>query len=201
MPEIKTVKYDIPEPKKGRKPFGYWRDKYKPEYADIASRLAAVGFTEKDIAHTLGVTDTAIKSWKHSFDSFREACENGKHDQLKRMAAKAMLESVGYDYQSKKTRIIKDTDGNIQKIEETVFDNHQSPNPNLILFLMCNLSSQLGLEGIDAWKSRQKMEIENRNINLTISGELVSDQINKLAGRLLGESETKQVESKIVDNE
>jgi len=116
--------------------------------------------------------------------------------------AKAMLESVGYDYKTKRVEVVKNPDGSIKQTKEVTFDNHQSPNPNLILFLMCNLSSQLGLEGIESWKSRQKMEIENKNINLTITGELVGEQITKLAGRLIGEEdkEVKQVESTVIES-
>jgi hypothetical protein len=193
----KIIDYELPEPKKGRKPYGFWRDRYNPEYADIASRLSAVGFTESDIAHTLGVEKKAIKAWKHAFPQFKEACENGKHDQLRRMAAKAMLEAVGYNYKTHKKETTYNADGSVKQIKEIEFDNHQSPQPNMLLFLMCNLSSQLGLEGIEGWKSRQKMEIENKNLNLTITGELVGEQIEKLAGRLL-ETGTKQIECREV---
>jgi hypothetical protein len=74
----------------------------------------------------------------------------------------------------------------VKGIKETTFNKHQMPQPNLLLFLMCNLSSQLGLDEAEGWKSRQKMEVETKSINLTITGEAVSSQIERLAGKLLG---------------
>lgn len=174
---------------------GYWQTLYKPEYAEIASRLSSVGFTADDIAHTLGVDPKAIANWKTHFPAFKEAVLDGRRSQLKRMAAKAMLEAVGYDYSTSKTEVSRDAEGNVKGTKEVVFTNHQSPQPNLLIFLLCNLSSQLGLENEAAWKSRQKLEIESKSINLTISGELVSEQITKLAGKLLGQPETKQIET------
>lgn len=193
----RLIDYNIPEPKPGRPKVepGYWKTLYKPEYDEIASRLSAVGFNGEDIAYSLGVPYQAFVNWKTHFPAFKEAVTDGRRDQLKRMAAKAMLEAVGYDYKTTKTETTFDAEGNIEKTKQVVFTNHQSPQPNMLIFLLCNLSSQLGLENEAAWKSRQKMEIESKSINLTISGELVSAQIAKLAGKLLGEPETKQMET------
>lgn len=187
----RTIDYEAPEPpaRPAVAPPGYYVSLYKPEYAETASRLVAVGFTEDDVAYALGVPKAAITNWKANLPEFKTVYKDGKRDQLKRMAAKAMLEAVGYDYETKRVETTRDADGNIKSTKEIVFNNHQSPQPNMLLFLMCNLSSQLKLDDEDAWKSRQKMEIESKSINLTVTGELVSSQIQKLAGKLLGQPE------------
>jgi len=199
MEEEKIIIRDTPRPKTTRRPYNYWVKKYKPEYAEIASRMVASDFTEDDLAYMLGISVQGIKAWKHAFPQFKTACTDGKHNQVKRLVAKSMLEAAGYDYKTKKTRIIKDAEGNITKTEETEFDNHQAANNNLLIFLLCNLSSQLGLGNEENWKSRQKLEIENRNLNVTITGELVSEQIERLAGRLLETNPTKVIESKVIN--
>ena len=195
MEEEKIIIRDTPRPKKTRRPYGYWVKKYKPEYAEIASRMVASDFTEDDLAYMLGISVQGIRAWKKAFPQFKTACTDGKHNQVKRLVAKSMLEAAGYDYKTKKTRVIKDAEGNITKTEETEFDNHQAANNNLLIFLLCNLSSQLGLGNEENWKSRQKLEIENKNLNVTITGELVGEQIERLAGRLLETSPTKVIES------
>lgn len=192
----RQIDYDLPKPARP-KPVspGHWVALYKPEYAEIASRLSAVGFNSDDVAHTLGVDPKAIANWKIHFPVFKEAVTDGRHDQLRRMAGKALLEAVGYDYQTTKTEVTENPDGSIKSTKRTVFTNHQSPQPNLLIFLLCNLSSQLGLENESAWKSRQKLEIESKSINLTITGELVSEQITRLAGKLLGHDKPSVIEA------
>ena len=188
METDRIIDYGVPKPKSGRPKVekGYYQSLYKSEFDEIASRLSAVGFSCSDLAHTLGVPKEAIENWKIHFPTFKTIWRNGKRDQLKRMVGKAMLEAVGYDYKTSKTEVSRDAEGDIKGTKTVVFTNHQSPQPNLLIFLLCNLSSQLGLENESAWKSRQKLEIESKSINLTITGELVSEQITRLAGKLLG---------------
>jgi hypothetical protein len=186
------IDYDLPAPPK-RPANAKWPQLYDPKYADIASRLVAVGFTEDDIAATLGVPLAAIRAWKHSFPDFKAAYKGGKRNQLSRMMAKALHEAVGYDYTTTKKETTYNEDGSIKGIKVTEATNHQAPQPNMLLFLACNLSSQLGLDEGEAWKSRQKMEVETKSINLTITGEAVSSQIERLAGKLLGNQTTPQL--------
>lgn len=190
----RQIDYQVPIGKRG--PKAKSPQPYKPEYAEIASRLAAVGFTESDIAHTLDVSIVEVRRWKRNIPEFKTACKDGKRDQLRRMMAKALLEAVGYDYTTTKKETTYNEDGTVKSIKVTEATNHQSPQPNMLLFLACNLSSQLELDDAEKWCSRQKMELETKTINMTITGELVGEQITKLAGKLLGEPQAKQVESK-----
>lgn len=185
-----------------RKPKGYWKDKFKEEYSETASALVGAGYEEGDLADYFGVTRTAIQSWKNTFPEFDRACKGGKHKMIKRMVAKTMLEAAGYDYSTSKTRVIKDKFGNVEKVEETTFKNHQPANNNLLIFLLCNLSHQLGLADEEAWQSKQKLEIDSRELKVQITGEVAKDQIIKLAGKLLesaNETDKKQIDCKVVD--
>jgi hypothetical protein len=205
MADKDTINYDTPIPKsetplKGKKTT--YADLYKPEYCEQAERLSAVGFTAKDLAYNFGVPEGAVKKWKEKFPEFKDACTAGRHFVLKKMVAKGLMEAVGYDYKSSKTRIIKDAKGNVQKIEETHFTNHQPANNNLLLFLVCNLSHQLGLNPEEAWQSKQKMEIESKNVSMEITGKVAADQIEKLAGKLIeAEDERKKIDSTVIDSE
>jgi hypothetical protein len=198
MNDKDQITYPTPEPTKGKKTT--YADLYKSEYCEQAERLSAVGFTEKDLAYNFGVPEGAIKRWKINFPEFKDACTAGRHFVLKKMVAKGLMEAVGYDYKSSKTRIIKDAKGNVQKIEETHFTNHQPANNNLLLFLVCNLSHQLGLAPEEAWQSKQKMEIESKNVSMEITGKVAADQIEKLAGKLIeAEDERKKIDSVVIE--
>lgn len=189
------------QPGDKRRPQGYWTGQYKPEYDDIVSRLIGSGFSENDLAYTFDVPASAIKGWKRSFLSFKKACNDGKRGQLKRLAASGMREATGYDWVATKTKTIYGADKTtIEKIEVQEIPMHQPGNASLAMFMMCNISNQLKLGNEDAFKSRQKVEVENKNLNFTVTAELVGEQIDKLAGKWLS-SGIKQVEANIVDSE
>lgn len=196
--DVQPVKWKPGQPRQEQ---GHWTGQYKPEYDDVASRLIAVGFTENDLSHTFDVPESAIKGWKRSFPSFKKACNDGKRGQLKRLVADGLKEAEGYDYQTTKTKTTYNADGTLDKTEIQKIDNHQAGNASLAMFMMCNLSNQLKLGDDDAFKSRQKVEVENRNLNLNITAELIGEQIDRLAGKFLSGSGVKQIEANIIDNE
>lgn len=195
--------YDLPNPPCGgvRQISEHYKNLYKPENADITGRLVAAGFTEKDLAFTFNVPLEAIDAWKRNEPAFMLACVEGKQREKKKLVAKSLLAAVGYDYETSKTKTHKDADGIITKIEETKFKSHQPANHNLLMFLLCNLSHQLGDEESESWQSKQKLEVDQtRNVTVNITGELATEQIRKLAGKLL-EEPRKVIESKEVINE
>jgi len=182
-------------PKKKRKNLRGIAQIYDESFIEVAERLVAAGFTEKDLGYVFNCSHHTVADWKKRYPEFKRACEDGKRVMKRKMVARAMLNAVGYDYQTKKTRTIMDADGNVQKIEETKFDNKQAGNDRLLMFLLCNMDRQLG---DNEWHSKQTLEVENKNLNITIDGKLASDSIRKLAGKLFDDTKTKQIESKEV---
>jgi len=196
--EVKRVKW---QPGDERAPQGHWTSMYKSEYDDIAARLIGAGFSENDLGYTFDVPASAIKGWKRSFPSFKKACNDGKRGQLKRLAASGMREATGYDWTATKTKTEYDAKGNVLKTEKQDIPMHQAGNATLATFMMCNLSNQLKLADEEAFKSKQKVEVENKNLNLNITAELIGDQIDRLAGKLLSGGDTKQIEAEVVEKE
>lgn len=199
----KAIKVEV-TPKKWkagdkRMPQGHWTSMYRPEYDDISARLIGSGFSENDLSYTFNVPASAIKGWKRSFPSFKKACNDGKRGQLKRLVASGMREATGYDWMSTKTKTEYDAKGNVVKTEKQDIPMHQAGNATLATFMMCNLSNQLKLADEEAFKSKQKVEVENKNLNFTITAELVGDQIDRLAGKLLSGGEAKQIEADTVE--
>ena len=195
--EVKRTKW---QPGDERMPQGHWTSKYKPEYDDIASRLVGSGFNEHDLAHTFDVPASAIKGWKRSFPSFKKACNDGKKGQLKRLASNSLREAMGYDWMTKKTKTTYNADGSVGEVEVQEIPMHQAGNATLATFMMCNLSNQLRLDDDEAFKAKQKVEVENKNLSINITAELVGEQIDRLAGKLLSGNNTKQIESNVVES-
>ena len=195
--DVQRIKW---QPGNERMSQGHWTEQYKPEYDDIVSRLIGSGFSENDLAYTFDVPASAIKGWKRSFPSFKKACNDGKRGQLKRLVASGMKEATGYDWMSTKTKTEYDAKGNVVKVEKQDIPMHQAGNASLAMFMMCNISNQLKLDDEEAFKSRQKVEVENKNLNLNITAELVGEQIDRLAGKLLSSS-AKQIGAEIIEQE
>jgi len=101
------------------------------------------------------------------------------------LVASGLKEACGYDWVSTKTKTEYDAKGNVVKVEKQNIPMHQAGNASLAMFMMTNISNQLKLGDEDAFKSRQKVEVENKNLNLNITAELVGEQIDRLAGKLL----------------
>lgn len=196
--DVQPVKW---QPGDERMPQGYWTEQYKTEYDDIAARLIGAGFSENDLSYTFDVPASAIKGWKRSFPSFKKACNDGKRGQLKRLAASGMKEATGYDWISTKTKTEYDAKGEIVKVEKQDIPMHQPGNATLATFMMCNLSNQLKLADEEAFKSKQKVEVENKNLNFNITAELIGDQIDRLADKLLSGGNAKQIEADVIEQE
>jgi len=166
---------------------------YKPEYSEMASRFVAAGFTIEALSYLMGVSPSTIKNWKNKYPEFKAACTEGKQNVKRRLIAKGLLESMGYDYETSKTKTIEDAEGNLVKTETTTFKNKQPANHNLLMFILCNLDRQLGE---DEWRSKHTLEVDNKTLNVTIDGEIVNDDIKRLAGKIFGESDRKQIENR-----
>jgi transposase-like protein len=61
------------KPKKGGR-----SDSYRPEYAETASKLALLGWTDQDIAKHLGISRTTLFSWKKTHPDFDKALSRAK---------------------------------------------------------------------------------------------------------------------------
>lgn len=196
--EVQPVRWKAGDKRKSQ---GYWTEQYRAEYDDIVSRLIGSGFSENDLAYTFAVPASAIKGWKRSFPSFKKACNDGKRGQLKRLVTSGMKEATGYDWMSTKTKTVYGADKEtIEKIEVQEIPMHQPGNASLAMFMMCNISNQLKLRDDEAFKSKQKVEVENKNLNLNITAELIGDQIDRLAGKLLSGG-SKQIEAEVIEQE
>jgi len=179
-------------------------ERFSKAYVGQAARLAASGFSNADLCYTWGIDKFKLIEWRKKHPELDKAIKDGKQYELKRLLAKCYLAAEGYTYKTKKKTITKNADGSVKAIKEEVHENFQTPDNTMLVFLICNLTRQLGLEDDEAWLSKQKLEIESRNLSVSITSDQITQQIEKLAGNLLAgeeeDSNRKQVEAQIIDS-
>lgn len=156
--------------------------KYKIEYADVASRLISAGFTQEHLGYTFQVNVRTIRRWMKAHPEFQAAIDEGKINQQKRLVAKSLQSAAGYDYETSKCKTVRNAAGEIIKKEEIVFHNHQPPNHNLLIWLLCNISRQLG---DDNWMSKHTLEVDQKKVVLHLDGKEEFDRITDFAGKYL----------------
>lgn len=164
---------------------------FSPKFLDMATRMVAAGFTEKDLAYIIGTTPARIKYWKRHNPIFKKACECGKEMAKSYLVAQGLRAATGYGTVEKNIKIKRKyitKDGKEILVEYPAevseFHKHQAPNPGLLMFMLCNMSRQAGDE--IPWASTHKVEVEeNKTVNVKISGKVASEQLDRLAGAFM----------------
>ena len=189
--------------------------KFNYDFVQVASRLVAAGMTEKDIGYVLGVKPTTIAKWKQRYEEFGLATNSqssAKQIATAYLIANGLRSAMGYDYE--------ETDQVLEMIDNPNYDGedkdckepaliqvvkketrklkHRPPDKDLLMFFLLNLS--------DEYHNTRSIQIEQtkKQINVSITGQLESSDIRKLAGAAFQEADridknTKVIESKIID--
>lgn len=177
-------------------------ERFSKAYVGQAARLAASGFSNADLCYVFGIDKFKLIEWRKKHPELDRAIKEGKHYELKRLLAKCYLAAEGYRYKTRKRTVTKNADGSVKAIKEEEFENVQAPDNTMMIFLVCNLVRQLKLEDDEAWLSKQKLEIESKNLTVSVTADQITQQIERLAGNLLAEDDSnrKQVDAKITDS-
>jgi hypothetical protein len=88
------------------------RSRYRPEFAEIAKKLCALGATHAELADTFAVGSTTIDCWSMQHPEFRDALSIGNNKAANARVERALYQrAVGYSYET-----IKVCDGEIVKV-------------------------------------------------------------------------------------
>lgn len=174
-------------------------------FLEIATRLSAAGIKESDIAFFMGVEQKDIDRWKKKIPQFKDSMHNGKNLAKAYLIAKGLRAAAGYDYVETnvkyKTKVLADGTCVRYPDEVSEFHKHQAPNPQLLMFMLCNLSRQLD-EPDDIWTSAHKIEVDRKDtLTIKLDGNVATEQINRLAGKIIEQESRKRIESKVIDND
>lgn len=75
---------------------------YKPEYAEQAAKLCALGATDMELANFFDVDTATIYRWRNLHEEFCEAVTCGKEKADERVARSLFNRAVGYTFESEK---------------------------------------------------------------------------------------------------
>ncbi len=149
--------------------------KFDFKFVEMAARLKACGFSHADLAYAMGVADSTIAAWAKKHEQFYRALNEGKDIAKSHLVAKAFKAAGGYEYEEENIKY--NAEG--QVTGRSIYKKHQTPNPKLIMWLLCNMSP-------DEWKSEHKILVENNEtMHVRLDGKMASKQIEALAGKLL----------------
>jgi hypothetical protein len=204
--DIKPEKKVLGEKKRAKLKKGA---KFDVDFLELATRLVASGMDEKTVGYFIGCTEREVKGLKRKDPMFKRACEEGKQLALSYLIAQGLRAAAGYDYTEKNIKVkrklvkVKDEEGKVTEelleypAEESTFVKHQAPDKGLLMFLITNMSRQLGKEEEERWLSQHRIEIdEQKNVNIKISGDVAVEQIERLAGAFMNR---KIIDAKVTD--
>ena len=83
--------------------------KYNPKFAQMATKACQAGFTDREVAELLGVSEVAIYQWKLKHEDFALAMRVGKAPADERVVSSLYHRAVGYTYDSVKIFLDRDT--------------------------------------------------------------------------------------------
>lgn len=71
--------------------------KYKPEFAEQAAKLCALGATDQELADFFKVDVRTVYRWKHDHDEFCQALKGGKDVADERVERSLYQKAIGYE--------------------------------------------------------------------------------------------------------
>ena len=117
--------------------------RYKPEYADQATRLCMLGLTDKEMAAFFGVSEQTLNTWKKAHPEFLESLKSGKTLADAGVAAKLFHRACGYEHPEDDIRAIN---GEIV-ITPTV--KHYPPDTTAAIFWLKNRQPKLWRDKVE----------------------------------------------------
>lgn len=118
---------------------------YRPEYAEQAAKLCALGATDFELADFFGVDTRSIYRWRNQHDDFCQAVTCGKEKADERVARALYNRAVGYTFESEKIQVMRD--GSIVRAPML---EHVAPDPAAAMNWLKNRQP-------DKWRDKQEV--------------------------------------------
>lgn len=116
---------------------------YKPEHAQQAKKLCALGATDIEIADFFTVSVATISNWKNDHKDFLEALKSGKAQSDERVERSLYHKAIGYSFDSEE---IFQHQG---KIIRAAVRKHIPPDTTAMIFWLKNRRK-------DQWRDRHE---------------------------------------------
>ncbi|MCZ4089344.1 helix-turn-helix domain-containing protein [Sinorhizobium psoraleae] len=118
---------------------------YKPEFAEQASKLCALGATDFELADFFGVDTRTIYRWKNTHEEFCHALIAGKENADARVERALFNRAVGYTFESEK---VFQFQGEVIRAPTT---EHVPPDPGAAKLWLTNRKPA-------DWRDKQEIE-------------------------------------------
>jgi len=105
---------------------------YKPEYAEQAKKLCALGATDAEMANFFSLAISTINLWKIKHPEFSESLNLGKEVADKRVVEALYQRAMGFSHEDTDIRVV---DGAIM---ETPMIKHYPPDTTAAIFWLKN---------------------------------------------------------------
>jgi len=130
--------------------------KYKPEFADIAKRLAAKGLIDKDIYDALGISEVTGISYKKKFPDFLKSINEGKAEPNRMVEQKLLERALGFEYKAEKALVVSDGIKNGSHVEVISNKEYALPDVGAMKFWLNNRNPE-------RWKDKQTINLNNED--------------------------------------
>lgn len=130
---------------------------YKPEYAEQAAKLCALGATDFELADFFEVNTATIYRWRNVHNDFCEAVTCGKEKADERVARALYNRAVGYTFESEKIQVMRD--GSIVRAPML---EHVAPDPAAAMNWLKNRQP-------DKWRDKQEIDHKSSDGSMTPS--------------------------------
>lgn len=101
---------------------------YSKDYPKMARILKKLGYTDKQVAKELGVSEVTFIAWKKKYPELLKAVKAGKREQTAKVIGKLFERSLGYDYYEEKAMIVG------KEIRVVEIRRHMPPNVTAQIF-------------------------------------------------------------------
>ena len=119
------------------------KTKFSTEILEKSKKLAKEGYTDEDIAESLGIGIRTLYDWKKKYPQFSQALKENK-DYFDNKVEEALLKrALGYEYEE--TEIIATKEGKSSKVKKT--KKTIPPDVTAIIFWLKNRQP-------DKWRNR-----------------------------------------------
>lgn len=120
---------------------------FKPEYVQMAKRIALLGATDAELGGVFSVSLSTIEDWKRTHVEFRNALKEGKTIADSEVANRLYRRALGYSHKAVKIFCTKEGD-----IVEAPFTQHYAPDTTACIFWLKNRRP-------DQWRDRQAVDL------------------------------------------
>lgn len=120
--------------------------KYKPEYAEQASKLCLLGATDKELADFFDVSEQTINAWKDKHPEFLESIKEAKSNLDRQVERRLFERATGYSHLDTK---FATHEGSIT--DEREYIKHYPPDTTAAIFWLKNRQPE-------SWRDKQEIE-------------------------------------------